>query len=310
LPSSKAVEHRDQEGGVTAVSLAALAVVLAGPGPALLARAPRLRAAPRAVMTLWQAVAVAAVLAALGATLAVFTGTGLGPGRGAAERAVAGAALLLTLVVLVRLVLTGHRVGTRLRSTRRRHRQLVDLLASDGDGFVVVEGDVPVAYCLPGLAHGRVVVSRGALTRLPPDGLEAVLAHERAHLLARHDLVLEAFTVLHRAFPRWVSSGRALSEVRLLVEVLADAAARRRCGPVPLARALVALAGSPAPNASMAAGGSPSDLTARIRLLADESSHRGLAAAVYAAAVAVVALPTVFLACPWLTGVSSHLLAG
>lgn len=289
---------------MTAAALAALAVVLSGPVPALLARAPRVRSAPRAAMTLWQAVALAAVLAALGAALAVFTGTGLGAGRGPAEQVVAAAALLVTAVVLARLLLTGHRVGTRLRSMRRQHRELVDLLASEGPGFVVVEGDAPVAYCLPGIARRRVVISRGAVAQLRPDELRAVLAHERAHLAARHDLVLEAFTVLHQAFPRWVSSARALTEVRLLVEVLADHAARRRCGPVPLARALVALTGSPAPSVALAAGGSTSELSVRIRLLGDRSSHRLLAAVLYGAAAAVLALPTVFLAYPWLAGLA------
>lgn len=289
---------------MTAAALAVLAVTLSGPVPALLARSTRIRSAPRAAMTLWQAVALAAVLAALGATLSLFTGTGLGAGRGAAEHVVAGTALALTAVVLGRLLLTGHRVGIRLRSRRRQHREMVDLLASDGPGFVVVEGAAPVAYCLPGLAGHRVVISRGAVTQLQPDELRAVVAHERAHLTARHDLVLEAFTVLHQAFPRWVSSARALSEVRLLVEVLADAAARRRCGRAPLARALLALTGSPAPSVALSAGGSTSELAARIRLLGDRSSHRVLAAVLYSAAVGVLAVPTVFLAYPWLVDLS------
>ena len=283
---------------MTAAALAALAVVLSGPAPALLARVPRIRSAPRGAMTLWQAVALAAVLSALGATLAAFTGTA--PGDGPLERAVAAVALLVTLVVAGRLLLTGHRVGTRLRSTRRQHRELVDLLASRESGFVVVEGDAPVAYCLPGIAHQRVVISSAAVAQLPAEQLQAVLAHERAHLTARHDLVLEAFTVLHQAFPRFVSSARALGEVRLLVEVLADYAARRRYGALPLARALVALTGSPAPSSALSAGGAPSELTARVRLLTDEGSHRLLAAALYAAALAVLVLPTVFLAYPWL----------
>jgi Zn-dependent protease with chaperone function len=287
---------------MTAAALAALAVVLSGPVPALLARLSRIRSAPRGAMTLWQAVALAAVLAALGATLALFTGTAVGSG---AQRAVAGVALLVTVVVAGRLLLTGHRVGTRLRATRRQHRELVDLLASSHEpGFVVVEGDAPVAYCLPGIAHRRVVISSAAVAKLPPEQLQAVLAHERAHLTARHDLVLEAFTVLHQAFPRFVSSARALGEVRLLIEVLADAAARRRCGALPLARALVALTGSPAPSSSLAAGGTPSELTARVRLLADDGSHRLLATALYAGAVAVLVLPTVFLAYPWLTSLT------
>ncbi len=284
----------------TAALLALLALLLSGPAPALLARTRVVRRAPRAAMVLWQAVALAAVLSALGATLAIFSGAGLGADPSAVEYAVAGLALVVTALVLGRLLLTGHLVGTRLRTMRRHHRELVDLLASEQGGVLVVEGDRPVAYCLPGLTGSRVVISRAAAD-LGPEPLEAVLAHERAHLTARHDLVLEAFTVLHDAFPRWVSSGRALAEVRLLAEILADAAARRRHGALALARALVALTDSPTPRMALAAGGSVGELTARVELLRDDRPHRLLAGVLLALAVAVLVLPTAFLAYPWLS---------
>ncbi len=291
---------------MTAAVLAALAVLHAGPLPSLLARTPAIRRAPRAAVALWQAIALAAVLAALGAGLVTVTAAGLGPGHGLLDRSVAVAALLLTLVVMGRLLLTGHLVGTRLRAVRRRHRALVDLVAARDAALepsvLVLEDSAPVAYCLPGIVSGRVVISRGAETALEPEELRAVVAHERAHLAARHDLVLEAFTVLHDAFPRFVAGARALAEVRLLVEVLADAAARRKHGALPLARALVALAGTAAPDAALAIGagsGSP-DLRARITLLADERPHRVVSAALYAAAAAVLALPGVVVSYPWL----------
>jgi beta-lactamase regulating signal transducer with metallopeptidase domain len=284
----------------TAALLAVLAIALSGPVPASLARAPAIRRAPRAAMTLWQAVALAAVLAALGATLALFADTGLGDQPGAVDYGVATAALAVTVVVLARLLLTGHLVGTRLRATRRRHRELVDLVAAHEQGVLVLDGDAPLAYCLPGIANHRVVISRGAAASLAPEELDAVLSHERAHLAARHDLVLEAFTVLDNAFPRLVSSGRALTEVRLLVEVLADAAAKRRCGALPLARALAALADSATPRMALAAGGGAGQLRARIEVLKDDRPHRALAALLYVAAAAVVVLPTVFVAYPWL----------
>ncbi|HSE70027.1 MAG TPA: M56 family metallopeptidase [Nocardioidaceae bacterium] len=295
---------------MTTAVLSVLAVLLSGPVPSVLARVPALRRAPRAAMTLWQAVALAAVLSALGAGLSLVTGTALGP----AWYGVALTALLLTSMVLARLLLSGHRVGTRVRAARRRHREAVDVLATPhtvtgdaasreagtGHGLRVLDHDAPVAYCVPGLARSRVVVSAGTLGQLAPEELAAVLAHEHAHLRARHDLVLEAFTVLHEAFPRVVSSGSALREVRLLVEVLADRAARRTHGRLPLARALVSLADSHPPAATLGAGGA--GLVERIELLRDERPHRVLAAVLYAAAAAVVVLPTVFVAFPWLAG--------
>jgi Zn-dependent protease with chaperone function len=282
---------------VTPLALVLLAAVLAAPVPALLARAPAVRRAPRAALVLWQAVALAAVLAALGAGLSLATVPAQHP-------AVVAAALVLTLTVLARLLLSGHRVGTRLRATRRRHRDLVDLLAADDAGVRVLDHETPMVYCVPALTGSRVVVSSGARARLDDPELAAVLAHERAHLRARHDLVVEAFTVLHTAYPRLVTSRPALGEVRLLVEMLADLAARRRLGPEPVVRALAALVDATTPPAGLAAGGGGRDggagLVARVDLLTDPDPHRVLAAALYAAAVAVLALPTVFLAVPWL----------
>lgn len=285
---------------MTPLFLAALAVLLSGPAPWLLLHFPQLRHVPRAAMTLWQAVALAAVLAALGAGLSLATGA-VG-GTGDSVPTVAAGAVLVTGVVLGRLLVSGHSVGTRLRSTRRTHRELVDLLGAEESGVLVLEDPHPRAYCVPALARSRVVVTVGAFERLHDDEVAAVLAHERAHLRARHDLVLEAFTVLHEAFPRVVSSARALEEVRLLVEVLADRTAMRRHGRLPLARALVALAGGGAPEVALAATGS--DLGTRIELLRDDRRRPALAGLLYATALAVLALPTVFVALPWLASLT------
>lgn len=273
--------------------LAVLGVVLAGPVPALLARASWLRRTPAATMLLWQGVALAAVLSALGAGLSLATSHGWSTPS--------ALALVVTAVVAARLALSGHRVGTSLRALRRHHRDQLDLVTQRRGRLAVLETAQPLAYCVPSLRTPRVVVSQGALDRLAPDELDAVLAHERAHLRARHDLVLEAFSVLHRAFPRWVSSGSALREVRMLVEVLADRTAARAAGAQALGRALVGLAGAPAPTAGLAASGSTADLLDRIELL--RASPRPLQAALVSlVALGVVVLPTAFVVAPWLAG--------
>jgi Zn-dependent protease with chaperone function len=283
---------------MTTVILSVLAVLLSGPAPWVLTRLPLLRRAPRAAMVLWQAVAVAAVLSALGAGLSLVTDSAVRSSHSPVRYVVGGVALLLTVTVLARLLLCGHQVGTRIRGKRRRHRELVDLLSAEDAGVRVLDHEAPMAYCLPGVHRSRVVVSAGAKSRLAADELMAVLAHERAHLRARHDLVLEAFTVLSEAFPRFVSSQAALREVRLLVEILADRAARRRTGPESLVRALGALADSSAPDVALGAAGG--QLVARVELVRDDGEHRLLAAMLYLAALGLVALPTVFVALPWL----------
>ena len=201
----------------TPVVLGALAVLLAGPVPWLLSRWTRLRRTPTAAMLLWQSTALAAVLAALGAGLSLVTQRLSDEPAGPGDVVVAALAGAVTLVVLARLLLSGHRTGTALRRMRRLHRERVDLVARLDGGVSIVEHDVPVAYCVPGMSGSRIVVSRSTLTRLTPAELEAVLGHERSHLRARHDLVLEAFAVLHLAFPRWVASAAARREVDVLV---------------------------------------------------------------------------------------------
>ena len=289
---------------MTALVLAALALLLSGPMPAALAHLPSIRRVPRAALVLWQAVALAAVLAALGASLSLATDRVLARSPQWWAWLVALCALALTVIVIVRLLWSGHVVGRRLRALRRRHRAMVDLLATGDADVWVLEHAAPMAYCVPGLRRSRLVLSSAAVATLPRAELAAVLAHERAHLQARHDLVLEAFAVLHRAFPRWVSSAAALKEVQLLVEVLADRAAVRRVGARPLARALVSLAGSPAPESALAAGGA--GIVTRVELLSDSARHPWLALTTYAAAAVVLVLPTVLVALPWLSDLAAR----
>lgn len=283
----------------TPLVLGLLAVLLAGPAPALLRRWTATRRTPRSAMLLWQAVALAAVLAALGAGLSLVTQVAWRQEPTPVRLVVAGAALVVTAVVLGRLLLTGHLVGTRLRELRQRHREQVDLLAEREQDVSVLTHDVPVAYCLPGARSGRVVLTRGVLATLSPEATQAVLVHERAHLAARHDLVVEAFTVLHQAFPRYVRSAAALTEVRLLVELLADAAAVRAVGARPLAQALLALAGGRVPDGTL--GATAGDLPVRADLLVQARPRPVQTVVLTVLALAVLALPTALVVLPWLS---------
>jgi Zn-dependent protease with chaperone function len=185
---------------------------------------------------------------------------------------------------------------------------MVDLLASSHDsapevcmrasGLRILDVSQPLAYCLPGV-RSRVVVSHGTLTALSDGEIAAILSHEQAHLRARHDLVLEMFTAVHAAFPRFVRSASALDAVRLLIELLADDAAVRVAGPTPLARALVACAAGRTPSGALAAGGPTTVL--RVRRLGGRPNSLVLSAAAYLSAAAVLVIPTIALAVPWLT---------
>ena len=255
-----------------------------------MARLKGFRRAPLEALVVWQAVSLAGIVSALAVAPAAVATEDLPPWAEAT-------ALGLSAGMLLRLVWSGHRVGTRLRTQRREHRELVDVLGTAAEHDVrVLAHPTPTAYCVPGLRR-RVVLTEGTLAALRPEELAAVVSHERAHLRARHDLVLEFFTVLHEAVPRRLRADAALREVRLLVEVLADRAARRETGPVPLARALVALAGGAHPDATLGASSAPGSVAAaRMGLLARDEAPWVLRAGMLCFAAAVLAAPLLVLA--------------
>ncbi|OBI46226.1 M56 family metallopeptidase [Mycobacterium sp. E796] len=307
---------------MSALAFSILAVLLVGPVPALLARATWPLRAPRAAMVLWQAVALAAVLSAFSAGIAIASRV-LVPGPdGRPTASVMGAAgrlgwplwtayiavFALTVSVGVRLIVAVARVAIANRRRRAHHRMVVDLVGVGHDAaraqpcantrdLRVLDVAQPLAYCLPGV-RSRVVVSEGTLKTLGDAEVSAILTHERAHLRARHDLVLEAFTAAHAAFPRFVRSANALRAVQLLVELLADDAAVRATGRTPLARALVACASGRAPSGALAMGGTGT--VVRVRRLSGRGNSLMLAASAYLAAAAVFVVPTVALVVPWL----------
>jgi Zn-dependent protease with chaperone function len=298
---------------VSALAFTIVALVLSGPVPAMLARASWPIRAPRAAIVLWQSIALAAVLSAFSAGIAIASRLFvLGPdGRPTATITSDIDALgwplwaayvivfAITLVIGARLTYAVLQVAIATRRRRAHHRMVVDLVGkSQGNHLRILNVAQPLAYCLPGV-RSRVVVSEGALNALGDNEMAAILTHERAHLRARHDLVLEMFTAVHAAFPRFVRSGNALDAVRLLIEMLADDAAVRAAGPTPLARALVACASGRTPSGALAAGGPTTVL--RLRRLGGRPNSRAVAATAYLAAAAVLAVPTLALAVPWLT---------
>jgi Zn-dependent protease with chaperone function len=309
-----------------AVLLAAVAVGCVRCAHAML-RVTWPRRSPAAAILLWQAVGLAGGLAAVGALLAVgVSGPGtqagvLGGLGGLADRAVSGQLvaphqpILLTGIRFTALV-AGFALFTALCgvlvmafsdavSARRRQRELLALLAH-GDpkvpGALVIDYPAAAAYCLPGI-RSQIVVSAGTLALLAPAELTAVLAHERAHVRARHDLVLIPFTSLGRAFPRSRVIAQAYRTVALLVEMMADDHALRVRGLLPreLATALLRFGtagsdGAPAGALAVAEG----ELTARvIRLLTPPPPlPKAIQAAVVIGSVALVALPLMLLVIP------------
>jgi Zn-dependent protease with chaperone function len=268
---------------------ALLAVVAIGSafGASALVQARWPRRSPAAAILLWQALGLASGLAAVGTLIGLaMPASTLGVVRsllraGALIRAgdlfrlggmfgaasgipVTVVAFRLTclaggLALLASLCWVLVAASVAALHARRRQRALLTLLAH-GDpkvpGALVVDYPTAAAYCVPGL-RSQIVVSVGTLELLGRGELAAVLAHERAHLRERHDLVLLPFTALRRAFPKSATCSDAHRAVALLIEMLADDHALRASLPRELVSALVRFgtAGAcPAPAGALAAG--------------------------------------------------------
>jgi len=169
----------------------------------------------------------------------------------------------------------------------------------------VVDHPAAAAYCVPGI-RSRIVISAGALDLLDQAELAAVLAHERAHLRERHDLVVLPFTALLRAF-RWSAVAReAHAAVALLVEMLADDRALRHRPARELATALLrvgAAGGVHAPAGALAVAdlGTGGQVAARVSRLLRPAPRLPIVAValIGVVAAATVAIPAAFLAFPF-----------
>jgi hypothetical protein len=288
---------------VTALLLGAFGLILSLVVPSWLAKARWPDRSPAAAILLWQAITLAAVLSALGVVLAApqeFT-QAIGSDKPVAAGALIGALAVAALIVL-RLLISLYGVSKRSRVRRERHRTLVDLLdVSSSDGHLrVLEGALPMAYCVPG-REPRVVLSDGALKVLDRGEVDAVVAHEQVHLRHRHDVVMESFTAFYRAVPRPLRSRRPLDAVHLLLEMVSDDGARRRCGSGPLRAALSRLSDAVPLPGDVAVDSSLDSRRRRLdRLAVPDSPSVILTAFVVVAALAILVLPTVILVVPWL----------
>ena len=297
-----------------------LAAVAVGtiPGAAVLASAQWPYRSPAAAIVLWQALGLSWGLAAVGA----LAGLGAVPGRyGVAGGALSGASQALrdarlgfgALSAMARLAVLAASAAllallcwvlvaatAAVVVARRRHRALLSLLAH-GDpkvpGALVVDHPAAAAYCVPGL-RSQIVISAGTLDLLDQAELAAVLAHERAHLRARHDLVLLPFCALGRAFPRSQLVRQAHATVALLVEMLADDQALRQRPARELATALLRVGVSGAGQAPCGAlAAADEEVVARVtRLLTPPARLPVPAQALICSAAAVlVAVPVTLL---------------
>ena len=179
---------------------------------------------------------------------------------------VAGVGLTLAGAVVARTVLTA---TTYLRAAGRqalRHAQTARLVGHHEPvlGAVLVEHSQPAAYCVAG-RHPTVILTTAAVQALDPSQLDAVLAHEQAHLAGRHHRLLGLARIGRQVLPFLPLMRDADEHVARLVELHADDTATRARDPRLLATALVVLATAASPAPALAAG--TTDSVLRIRRL-------------------------------------------
>ncbi|UUN25356.1 M56 family metallopeptidase [Streptomyces sp. FIT100] len=258
------------------LTLGALAAVVA---PRLMSRADWPEREPVVALWVWQCVVAAVLLSfALSMTFSAAAawqavrGQVFAPAPTAVVEAYAlGAHGPWSAVLAVLLACGGLWTGAMLtrevhRAHARRKRRRAELLVRapllpgeepGGEPLVLLEGERPDAWWLPGAAP-QLVITTAALRRLKGRQLDAVLAHEQGHARARHDWLLHCSGALANGFPQVPVFAVFRDEMHRLVELAADDVASRRFGRLTIALALVELnehrgvfGPSPAPDAHL-----------------------------------------------------------
>ncbi|WP_439693996.1 M56 family metallopeptidase [Curtobacterium sp. SP.BCo] len=231
--------------GVVLIALALAVVVLA---PRVLTRSAWTIDRPRTALVSWSvAVLLGVVGFVAGIALVALANRpitdpfrlGDSPTHGLNIGVAVLAVLAFVIAVRVRPGPEHDAVREAMQSGAAPHREI------DGTPVAVVEADHALACAVPGRSGG-VLVSTGLADRLRTDELEAVVAHERAHLTQRHAVAVGIAESIERAVP-WIPGARAMARsTRVLVEFAADDAAARRVGRDALRRAVLVADGTSA----------------------------------------------------------------
>jgi len=269
--------------------LYSLAVVVLG--PRLLRRLTYSGAVPRLGVAAWLAAIASVLITWVGAAVAVVVDVAshwnhghfvaacltrllgvVAGGAGIVPRlalmAVALAAATAAAVTVVRLT----RTLIRIRSRAHGHAQAVRIVGrrtADRD-VVILEATECAAYCVSGRPPA-IVVTTAALGALDDRQLDAVVAHERAHLAGHHPHIVAALRSLAAALPRIALISDGAQQVSRLLEMCADDVAARRYGRGALLSGLLALSGA-APAGAL--GAADIDVLARAERLTAPRAQR------------------------------------
>jgi Zn-dependent protease with chaperone function len=308
------------------ICLLLYAAVVCVVAPRLLPPLTSRGSAPRAAVTVWLIVLVSVLgswAAAAGSFIAFVVRTWSRPDQpamGACFAALRSAAAgqhgvgtqiglwLMAMVVGGLTVTLVARVGRsllRARASSRRHSRSAHIIGRRIAGVdgLVLDAPQKMAYCLGG-RPATIVITTAAIATLEPPHLDAVLAHERAHLAGRHHLLLAATRALAASLPRVRLFTVAETEIAGLLEMCADDTAARRHGTGALLAAILALAGAdPIPSAAL--GANTVGVCARVTRLSDPDT----AAARVRARLLLAAVTAVIVFGPYLVSAAVHSLS-
>ncbi|MEW1825564.1 M56 family metallopeptidase [Streptomyces sp. NPDC088196] len=167
--------------------------------------------------------------------------------------------------VLLAVVMGCARTLRRHRRVRRRaHAALAGLRDTP---VAVLPDDEPYAYALPGGPRDRIVVTTALLACLNSRERQALFAHERAHLSARHHRHLLIAQLAARANPFLLPLRTAVSYVteRWADEEAAQSVGSRRAVARAIGKAALVSRATPAPT--LAALAAPGPLPRRVAAL-------------------------------------------
>ena len=178
-------------------------------------------------------------------------------------------------------------IMTLLARTSTYRRQVVGRVT-----VLFVRDERPVAVSLPG-SRPRVMVTSRLEEELTAGQLRAVIEHECAHLTRRHGWIVQLARLNAACLPALPSARRFEQATRLLVELIADDVAARRCGREDLVQALQRLGALTGDDGmllrahrvtTLAAGGSRTSMTGsglvvmmsrRLRLAPEAEANEG-----------------------------------
>jgi Zn-dependent protease with chaperone function len=227
---------------VLGIALVVAALAVAVVAPRVLTSAPWTIDRPRIALAAWcGAVLVGVVALVAGVAVVVLDGRPAADPFGIADSPSGGMHLVVAVAAVIAFVIAVRvRPGSEQEAVRSAIRTgAAPATRIDGTRVAIVEAEHALACAVPGRAGG-VLLSTGLAARLTEDELQAVVAHEAAHLRERHDLLVGVAESIERAVP-WVPGARAMARsTRVLVELAADDAAARRVGRDAVRRAVLA----------------------------------------------------------------------